>query len=72
MKSRVALFATLIALIALALLFTYNYTELAEEENEQLRVHLKDYCTVLSESIADKSDGERSKLVSSISVNEMF
>jgi len=72
MKSRVALIATLIALIALALLFTYNYTELAEEENEQLRVHLKDYCTVLSESIADKSDEERSKLVSSISANEMF
>lgn len=72
MKSRVALFATLIALIALALLFAYNYTELAEEENETLKIQLQDYCRVLAESTKAVTDDVRVQRISAISADEMF
>ena len=36
MKSRVTLIVTLISLVALALLFTYNCSKLADETNDEI------------------------------------
>ena len=46
MKSRVTLFVTLIALVALALLFIYNCSRIAEEANLELRRDLSIVCEV--------------------------
>ena len=45
MRSRVAVIVTLIALAALALLFGYSCSRLADEENQENRARLRDYCT---------------------------
>ena len=45
MRSRVAVIVTLIALAALALLFGYSCSRLADEENQENRARLRNYCT---------------------------
>ena len=52
MKSRVTLFVTLIALVALALLFIYNCSRLAEEERGSVSVTV----LVVREVSADAED----------------
>lgn len=44
MRSRVAIIATLIALVLLTGLFTYNCSRLADEANEETEFHLKFLC----------------------------
>ena len=48
MRSRVAFIVTLISLAALALLFSYNCSMLADEENAELQARLASFCSNIS------------------------
>lgn len=72
MKSRVALIATLIALIVLALLFKSSFADFAEEQNEALKTQIRSYCQVLSNSTREASNDVRAQRISVISDKEMF
>lgn len=67
MKSRVAFIATLIALIILALLLTYNCSKLADEENISLRTQMKTVCRLMADFSQGKSLDERAVLLSELS-----
>lgn len=59
MRSRVAVIVTLIALAALALLFGYNCSRLADEENKELRARMLSFCASVSNISRDFSEEDR-------------
>jgi len=67
MRSRVAFYVTLIALAALLLLFSYNCSRLAEEENNDLVEWLDGICTMVSRVTRDDPNEKRVELLDGIS-----
>lgn len=73
MRSRVTLLVTLIALIALALLFTYNCSKLADEQNDEHLMLMKNACTTVGECTkADDNEVRQSLLKKLTSVKNTF
>ena len=69
MRSRVAFIVTLIALAALALLFSYNCARLADEENEDRQEKVRDICTIFSDCSEGYDDEARARLLKSLTVS---
>ena len=67
MRSRVAFIVTLIALAALGLLFSYNCSRLADEENLDIRARVGGICRVASQVSGDLSEEERVDMMGDIS-----
>ena len=67
MRSRVAFIVTLIALVALALLFSYNCSRLADEENLDIRTHVEGVCRMVADFSRGYSEHERVQMLSEIS-----
>lgn len=70
MKSRVTLIVTLISLVVLALLFTYNCSQLAEGENAQLRKELQIVCYVTGNFSRNDTMEDRVKTLEALTVSE--
>ena len=67
MRSRVAFYVTLIALLVLSLLFFYNCSRLAEEENVDRLEWVDSICNVVSGLTRNDSQQVRAEAVSVIS-----
>ena len=67
MKSRVASIVTLIALAALALLFSVNCSRLADEENKDLREWVQGACTMFSQLTLDQPEEVRVETLKEVS-----
>ena len=63
MRSRVAFIVTLVSLVVLAALFSYNCSMLADETNEDLRVQTNNFCTNISSITADYPQDERMEVL---------
>ncbi len=70
MKSRVTLIVTLICTVVLALLFTYNCSQLAEGENAQLRKELSIVCYVTGNFSKADTMEDRVKTLETLTVSE--
>ena len=70
MRSRVAFIVTLIALVALALLFGYNCSRLADEENEDIRTRVMNYSTTISNISRDMSAEDRVDVLKDLSAGQ--
>ena len=70
MRSRVAVIVTLIALAALALLFGYNCSRLADEENEELLSRVVSYCTSVSNISKDLDTAGRIDVLKDLSAGQ--
>lgn len=70
MRSRVAVIVTLIALAALALLFGYNCSRLADEENEEVRARVSNYCTTIANISSDASMEDRVDILNDLSAGQ--
>ena len=69
MRSRVAFIVTLIALAALALLFSYNCSRLADEENVDRQEKVRDICTIFSDCSEGYDNEARTRLLKSLTVS---
>lgn len=72
MKSRVALPAALIALIALVLLPVFNSLNIAEDRNEGTLEELQSICQVAGEMTAPANDETREEVISSLRLRTGF
>ena len=70
MKSRVAVPAALIALIALVLLPVFNSLNIAEDRNESVLDELKNICRITGDVTADADEARRAEVVSSLDLQE--
>ena len=70
MKSRVTLIVTLVSLLVLALLFTYNCSKLADEANSELRDDLSIVCYVTGNFSRSDTMEDRVRTLESLSVSE--
>ena len=70
MKSRVALIVTLISLVLLALLFTYNCSKLADEANDELRRDLSIVCQVTGNFSCSDTMEDRVRTLQTIEVSD--
>jgi len=70
MRSRVTLIVTLIALVVLALLFTYNCSRLAEDANDELRRDLSIVCEVTGDYSRSDTMEDRVQALKALSVDE--
>ena len=70
MRSRVAFIVTLIALVALALLFGYNCSRLADEENEDIRVRLRITAPPSANITRDASAEDRVDMLKDLSAGQ--
>ena len=70
MKSRVALIVTLISLVLLALLFTYNCSKLADEANDELRRDLSIVCQVTGNFSRSDTMEDRVRTLQTIEVSD--
>ena len=68
MRSRVAFFVTLIALVILALLFSLNCSELADEKNDELRVDLNVLSEVVGDLCRTETQADREAMMKTVSV----
>ena len=59
MRSRVAFIVTLVSLVVLAALFSYNCTMIADETNEDLRVQTRNFCTNISSITSEYTPEQR-------------
>ena len=66
MKSRVAIPAALIALIALVLLPVYNSLNIADDRNESVRGEMRAICQVAGEMTKDADSEKRQEVISSL------
>ena len=66
MKSRVAIPAALIALIALVLLPVFNSLNIAEDRNKSVLEELKAICQIAGEMTADVDSDKRIEVISSL------
>ena len=67
MRSRVAFTVTLISLAALALLFSYNCSRLADEENAELRARMDSFCLNIANISKSFDMDERITLLQNLS-----
>lgn len=70
MKSRVALIVTLISLVLLALLFTYNCSNLADGANDELRRDLSIVCQVTGNFSRSDTMEDRVRTLQTLEVSE--
>ena len=70
MKSRVTLIVTLVSLVVLALLFTYNCSQLAENLNVELRKDLSVVCKVTGDFSSTDSMDSRIAVLESLALGE--
>lgn len=70
MKSRVTLIVTLISLVALALLFTFNCSKLAEEANDEVRRDLSIVCEATGSFSRSDTMEDRVRTLSVLEVSE--
>lgn len=70
MRSRVAVIVTLIALAALALLFGYNCSRIADEENEELHARVYSSCGTLSNISKDFDVEDRVEVLKDVSAGQ--
>ena len=70
MKSRVALIVTLISLVVLALLFTYNCSRLADEANDELRRDLSIVCQVTGDFSHSSTMEDRVRTLKAMNAGE--
>ena len=70
MKSRVALIVTLISLVILALLFTYNCSKLADEANDELRSDLSIVCRLTGDISRSDTMEDRARSLKAVEVSE--
>lgn len=70
MRSRVAFIVTLISLAALALLYSYNCSQLADEENADLRATLNSFCANISTISRDFDTEERIALLDGLTATQ--
>ncbi len=70
MKSRVALIVTLISLVVLALLFTYNCSKIADGANEELRRDLSIVCQVTGNLSREDTMEDRVRTLESQALSE--
>ena len=70
MKSRVALIVTLISLVVLALLFTYNCSKIADGANEELRRDLSIVCQVTGNLSREDTMEDRVRTLEGQAVSE--
>ena len=70
MKSRVALFVTLVSLVVLALLFTYNCSKLADEANDEIRKDLSIVCQVTGDFSRSDTVEDRVRTLQTLDVGE--
>lgn len=70
MKSRVTLIVTLISLVVLALLFTYNCSRLVGEANDELRRDLSIVCNTTGNFSRDDTMEDRVRTLEGLSVSE--
>jgi len=68
MKSRVAVPAALIALIALVLLPVYNSLNIAEDRNESIRDEMRSICHIAGEMTKDTDADKRWEVISSLNL----
>ena len=70
MKSRVALFVTLVSLVVLALLFTYNCSKLADEANDEIRKDLSIVCQVTGDFSRSDTVEDRVRTLQTLNAGE--
>ena len=72
MKSRVAFLATLIALVALALLFGFNCYSRVDEENENIRSQLEGFCQLTADLSLTETQDARKSMLETISLDPVI
>ena len=70
MKSRVTLIVTLISMVLLALLFTYNCSKLADDANDEIARDLAVVCKVTGDFSRTDEQADRIHTLDSLSVSE--